>query len=211
MNQNFKAEPGKIYKLNVGAGRNVTPGFLSLDSFPLPTTDILFDLEKCATERIPLPDNSVDEFLISHLVEHIHHILPMMQELYRVATPGAIAIIKTPHGASDSAWGDQTHVRAMFPQSFGFYGQPFYWRADYGYRGDWNLIKVSLQVTGKNITRQTPQEEFMRRLDTERNFVGEMIATMEAVKPMRQPLKELQTPLNIEFLLNSSTEANAKR
>ena len=60
-----------------------------------------------------------------------------MQELWRIAKPNAKMVIRVPHGASDDAWEDPTHVRAYFSNSFGYYSQPYYWRADYGYRGDW--------------------------------------------------------------------------
>jgi hypothetical protein len=41
-----------------------------------------------------------------------------MQELWRVAKPDAILGIRCPHGASDDADEDPTHVRRMFPRSF---------------------------------------------------------------------------------------------
>ena len=45
------------FKLNVGCGRNILPGWINLDSAPLAGLDIIFDLESCAQERIPLPDD----------------------------------------------------------------------------------------------------------------------------------------------------------
>jgi SAM-dependent methyltransferase len=108
--------------------------------------DVVADLEKCATDPIPLESDSVDEFLLRHVIEHIHASLEMMQELYRLAKPNAFATIVVPFGASDPAWEDPTHVRAYFPGSFDYFSQPNYWRADYGYRGDWQPRKIGLFV-----------------------------------------------------------------
>src|SRR5215831_340537 len=135
-------------RLNVGCGRHIIPGWINLDSQPFPGIDVIVDLERCAEVPLPIDDNSIDEFLLSHLIEHIRAPLPLMQELHRVARPEAKAIIRVPYGSSDDAWEDQTHVRAYFLQSFGYFSQPYYWRADYGYRGDWQPLETILFVTG---------------------------------------------------------------
>ena len=83
-------------RLNVGSGRNTLDGWVNLDSQPLPGVDIVFDLETCRHKAIPLDESSVDEFLVSHLLEHIVDVLPMMQELHRVAKNGAIMEIRVP-------------------------------------------------------------------------------------------------------------------
>jgi SAM-dependent methyltransferase len=73
---------------------------------------------------------------LGDVIEHLHHTLPLMQELHRVPKPGAKAVIRVPHGASDDAWEDPTHLRGYFQSSSGYFSQQFYWRADYHYRGD---------------------------------------------------------------------------
>lgn len=179
-----------MHKLNVGCGRNIRQGWLNLDSYPLPGVDILADLNVCATKPIALEDNCVDEFLLSHVLEHIDNVLPMMQELHRVAANGALMTIHVPHGASDDAFEDPTHVRQIFPGSFGYFSQPYYWRADYGYRGDWITETVQLRVAAKY--RHLAPAEIWHAIDTQRNVVEEMIAVLRAVKPVREPLRELQ-------------------
>jgi hypothetical protein len=175
-------------KINVGCGRNVIPGWLNIDRIAHP--DVLsFDLNDCPSNdrgiALPLPDDSADEFLLSHVIEHIPNALPLMQELHRVARRGALATIRVPFGSSDDAWEDPTHVRAYFPGSFGYFSQPYYWRADYGYRGDWQPVSIDLYTVDGNST--------MERIRAERNVVTEMVAILEAVKPIREPLRELQT------------------
>lgn len=187
------------YRLNVGCGRNIQAGWINVDSAPLPGVDIVCDLESLRERPIDLPDGTVDQFLLSHVIEHVRDSLGLMQELWRLATPGAIAVIRVPHGASDDAWEDPTHLRAYFPKSFGFFSQPFYWRADYGYRGDWNPDKIKLLVDRTRCAGLSPQETFMKT-QCERNLVREMICELRAVKPRREPRRELQTALPIEFV-----------
>lgn len=187
------------YRLNVGCGRNVQEGWVNLDSAALPGVDIVCDLDNLRTSRIALPDGSVERFLLSHVIEHIRDSLGLMQELWRLALPGAIAEIRVPHGGSDDAWEDPTHVRAYFPGSFGYFSQPFYWRADYGYRGDWSLDKVQLLVDGARCAGLDTQAVFAKT-QCERNLVREMVCELRAVKPPREAKRELQTPLTVEIV-----------
>jgi predicted SAM-dependent methyltransferase len=179
-----------VQKLNVGCGRNVREGWINLDSYPLPGVDVVADLENCATTPLPLESDSVNEFLLSHVLEHIRNVLPMMQELHRVAMPGATMVVRTPYGSSDDAFEDPTHLRQIFVGSFGYFSQPYYWRADYGYRGDWIAESITLEIALH--LRHLPDAEIWDRIHRERNIVVEMIATLRAVKPIREPLRELQ-------------------
>jgi SAM-dependent methyltransferase len=197
---NIGMNPGRPpYRLNVGCGRNIQEGWINLDSAALPGVDILCDLEKVRENPISLPDNTVEQFLLSHVLEHVRDSLGLMQELWRLATPGAVASIHVPHGGSDDAWEDPTHLRAYFPGSFGYFSQPYYWRADYGYRADWNPDRVTLLVDSSRCTGLTPQQMYTKG-QYERNVVQEMICEMRAVKPMREPVRELQTRPQIDIV-----------
>ncbi|MGB6687924.1 MAG: methyltransferase domain-containing protein [Terracidiphilus sp.] len=149
---------------------------------------------------MPLEDHSVDEFLLSHVIEHVRNTLPLMQELHRVAKPDAKATIRVPYGGSDDAWEDPTHVRSYFQQSFGYFSQPNYWRADYGYRGDWQTERLYL-VVSKQVYADMDAGAILKDVIAKRNVVLEMVAGMRAVKPIRQPLRELQVAPRIEFVL----------
>ena len=179
-----------MQKLNVGCGRNIMAGWINLDSFPLPGVDVIADLNQCASKPLELQTDSVSEFLLSHVLEHIDNILPMMQELHRIACHGATMTIRVPHGASDDAFEDPTHVRQIFPGSFGYFSQPYYWRADYGYRGDWITDRVELSVAPG--FRHLPAAEIWQMVNSQRNVVQEMTASLRAIKPIREPLRELQ-------------------
>jgi SAM-dependent methyltransferase len=162
--------------------------------------DIVADLDRCAGTPLPFQADTFDEFLASHLFEHLRNPLPFMQELHRIAKPGAKAGFRVPYGSSDDAMEDPTHVRACFLQTFGYFSQPYYWRADYGYRGDWRMQRIQLLVSKRRYQGKAPSrimEEVMRL----RNVVNEMIVEVIAVKPIRAPNRELQSPPPIELVL----------
>jgi SAM-dependent methyltransferase len=184
-----------VKRLNLGCGRHPLPGWTNLDSARLPGVDVVADLERCADTPLPFEDDSIDEFLMSHVLEHIRAPLPLMQELWRIAKPVARLTVKLPYGHSDDAWTDPTHVRPYFVHSFGFFSQPLYWRADYGYRGDWKTTRITLLVDGRE--RGLTPEQVMEKLMSLRNVVKEMTAEMTAVKPARAPDLSLQDPINI--------------
>lgn len=187
-------------KLNVGCGRNVIDGWINLDRIALPGVDVVADIDSCAEHPLPIPDNHVDEFLLSHVLEHLHNPLPLMQELHRIAVPDALAVVRIPYGSSDDAFEDPTHVRQYFHNSFGYFSQPFYWRADYGFRGDWHAERVSLLLP-KDDNEGLSVDEIMQKVRTLRNQVKEMIVELRAIKPARAPLAELQRAPAIELVL----------
>ena len=187
-------------RLNVGCGRSPLSGWINLDSVAFPGVDVVADLEMCATIPLPLRTNSVGEFLLSHVLEHVRQPLPMMSELWRIAAPNAKMIVRVPYGSSDDAFEDPTHVRQIFVNSFGFFSQPYYWRADYGYRGDWQSERITLLVE-KSAHKGLSVPQLEERIATLRNTVREMVAELRCIKPPREPLRELQTPPAIEIQL----------
>jgi len=180
-------------KLNIGCGRNPIKeaGWLNVDRIAT-EADIRAELD-ADTVSLPLDNDTCEEFLLSHVLEHINKPLPLMQELHRIAKPGALAVIATPYGSSDDAWEDLTHVRPYFVNSFGYFSQPNYWRADYGYRGDWKVRKVTLFVTRPEVT--------LALVNMARNIVKEMVVELEAVKPIREPKQELRDVFPIELVV----------
>jgi hypothetical protein len=101
-------------KLNLGCGSQMLPGWLNVDKFGAP--DLVCDLE--ATPW-PWPDNSVEEVLLSHVLEHLGRdpgvFIAIMKELYRVCRANARVKIVVPHPRHDSFLMDPTHVRPVLP------------------------------------------------------------------------------------------------
>ena len=184
-------------RLHLGCGRTHLQGWINIDAVQLPGVDMVADLNACRTQRLSFTDDSVDEFFMSHVIEHIPDTLALMQELHRISKPGAILTARTPYGSSDDAWEDQTHARSFFIQSWGYFSQPFYWRSDPGFRGDWQPEALTLVVDESN--KGLEPGAILKRVFAERNVVQEMIAVLRCVKPIREPKKELQVLPKITF------------
>jgi SAM-dependent methyltransferase len=184
-------------RLNLGCGRGPQLDWTNIDSVTWPGVDIVADLDRCREIPLPFDESSVDEMLLSHVIEHLRDPLGLMQELHRVAKPGATLTIRVPYGSSDDAWEDPTHVRPYFLGSFGYFSQPFYWRADYGYRGDWRTERRCLIF--HRTLKDLEFNAIMEMIRRERNLVKEMVVVLTAVKPIRKPLRELQEPSPITF------------
>jgi hypothetical protein len=91
-------------------------------------------------------------------------------------------------------------VRPYFRDSFGYFGQPYYWRADYGYRGDWQVQEITL-IARKSLYDSLGHAGFEQQVTHGRNTVLEMIAVLQAVKPTRPPQRELQTAPKVSVSL----------
>jgi len=70
------------------------PGWVNVDCRPLPGVDVVCDLE-----QIPWPwkDNSVDEILMSHCLEHLDDPMGAVKEISRILKPGGIVNVYLPN------------------------------------------------------------------------------------------------------------------
>lgn len=193
-------------RINLGCGRTPLPGWVNVDRVALDGTDVVADLDRIREVPLPFGDGSVEEILLSHVMEHLQDPLSLMEELYRVASPGCTCQVRVPYGGSDDAWEDPTHRRPYFLGSFGYFSQPYYWRADYGYRADWVVQAITLMVprawfqkhrvagsTNPNWFQIQPGDPAWIEIHRDRNIVTEMLTTLQVVKPAREPKRELQT------------------
>ena len=188
-------------RLNLGRGRSPLEGWVNLDHVRQPGVDVVADLDACRTTPLPFADDSVSNMRMLHVLEHIGDTLALMQELHRIAEPGATLLVHCPYGSSDDAYEDPTHRQRFFMNSFFYFGQPAYWRADYGYRGDWEIDNCVLTVPRAGNEGLSP-DAMTRKLRELRNVVLEMRVLMKAVKPIRAPDRALQeqTVINIQLV-----------
>ncbi len=96
-------------KLDVGCGSNKAAGFVGIDRFPLKGVDVVFDID--SNEPWPLEDNSFDYIQAIHVIEHISNPIFFFEQIHRIARPGCVVHLETPHFSSVNSWNDPTHVR----------------------------------------------------------------------------------------------------
>ena len=110
-------------KLNLGCGQSKKKGYINIDSSKQVNPDKVIDLEKA---RLPFKDNSVDEIIAEHVLEHINNFTPLMHEMYRVCKNNSIIKIKTPFYSSWGQFNDPTHVRFFSPFTFNYFSKGEY-------------------------------------------------------------------------------------
>jgi ADP-heptose:LPS heptosyltransferase/GT2 family glycosyltransferase/predicted SAM-dependent methyltransferase len=87
--------PRKPKKLEVGCGNFPQPGYIHLDVRKFDHIDVVCDFSK---EKLPFPDNDLDEILSNHSIEHISwRLLPhVIGEWFRTLRPGGRVFFRTP-------------------------------------------------------------------------------------------------------------------
>ena len=84
----------EVLKLNLGCGRTIIPGWINVDYRPGPGVDVVADLEN----PLPWSDNTVDEVLASHVLEHLVRWEYTVEEVHRILKPGGRFTIHVPYG-----------------------------------------------------------------------------------------------------------------
>ncbi len=117
--EKYKKE-GKQIRINVACGQIKMDGFIGIDKAKTDATDIIHDLE---TYPWPIEDNSVDEILCSHFVEHVKDLIKFVDEMHRIMKQGAKATIIAPYYANMRAIQDPTHVRSICEATFLYFNE----------------------------------------------------------------------------------------
>jgi hypothetical protein len=111
-------------KLNLGCGHDHKEGYVNVDVSDLGKPDQVVNLE-----ALPWPwdDDSVDEILIKHTLEHLGQstklYLDIICEFWRICRDGALITIIVPHHRHDHFLNDPTHVRPITPGGLELFSQ----------------------------------------------------------------------------------------
>lgn len=100
------------FNLDLGSSDHPQPGFVGTDRRDIANVSLVFDIEETPW---PIPSNSVDRLLCSHVLEHItpKYMLDVMDEMWRVMKPKSQAAIVFPHADSYGFRQDPTHCNMM--------------------------------------------------------------------------------------------------
>jgi hypothetical protein len=97
-----------------GCGGKIYDGWVNVDKYDHYPIDILHDLE---TFPYPFDDDSCNEILLSHVLEHLGRDTEVfnniVKELFRVCCHDALIHIIVPHPRHDNFLSDPTHVRPI--------------------------------------------------------------------------------------------------
>jgi ubiquinone/menaquinone biosynthesis C-methylase UbiE len=104
--------------IELGCGPSKKNGVIGIDVFPLDGVDIVADLENGLNF---IPDNTVDELLSVHFLEHISNLELLIKEIYRVLKPDGVHNVIVPHFSNPHYYSDLTHKKFFGLYTFDYY------------------------------------------------------------------------------------------
>lgn len=104
--------------LDLGCGCSKWPGAIGVDVNSNSAADVIHDLNSFP---YPFQDSQFDVIRCNSILEHLDDIVKVMEELYRIAKPGAAIKIHVPYFASVDAFTDPTHKRFFSARSFDYF------------------------------------------------------------------------------------------
>lgn len=145
--------------LNVGCGTRPkasepTLAWINMDQAAHPGVDVVRDIRR----GFPFSDSTFDEVLMDNVLEHFasEDVIFLLNEIHRIAKPGARVTIIVPHAQSQGAVQDPTHKSFFVPRS------ALYWNQhDTPYGGDRLGISANLRHTEIQVTGDMATEAFI--------------------------------------------------
>lgn len=104
-------------KLNIGCGKDIRPGYVNVDIIEHEGVDVCCDIEKV----LPFEDNSIDEILLYHVLEHIDNFDALLDEIWRIAKDEALVKIIVPYYRNKNAFTDPHHKRFFTEDTFNYW------------------------------------------------------------------------------------------
>jgi len=135
-------------KLDIGCGNKKVLGAIGMDNAPLSAVDVVHDLN---VTPYPFDDNFFDEIYCNHILEHLPDLLSVMEELCRIAKPGALIKVSVPYWSSQRAFKDPTHVRYFTEHTFDYFDRNY--SMNYYIKGSVKIRKIKYELSGNRIIR----------------------------------------------------------
>ena len=104
--------------LELGCGFNKTPGAFGIDIIRGSQADIFHDLNAFP---YPFADSEWDRILCRDVLEHLDDFIGAVEEIWRIARPGAIVEVSGPFMSSVNFYSDPTHKRAFTSKTFDYF------------------------------------------------------------------------------------------
>lgn len=91
-------------KLNIGCGKDLRDGYINIDIVDY-GGNVVHDLNKVP---YPFEDNTFDEILASHVMEHLNNFNSTVTELHRILKPNGILTVYAPFFLNTKYFGEPT-------------------------------------------------------------------------------------------------------
>lgn len=104
--------------LELGCGFNKMAGAIGVDIIRGSQADIIHDLN---VFPYPFADNEWDRVLCRDVLEHVDNFVPTIEEIWRIARPGAMVEVSGPFMSSVNYYSDPTHKRAYTSKTFDYF------------------------------------------------------------------------------------------
>ena len=127
--------------LDIGCGKHKTPGAIGMDCNPRTDADVIHNLNDIP---YPFPDNEFDLIIGNQVIEHVVDVLAVMGELHRIAKPGALIRLDTPHYTDISSFRDPTHLHHFTCESFMYFTEK---RPEFAFYTDVTMRTRQVRVT----------------------------------------------------------------
>ena len=147
--------------LDVGCGKNKTPGAIGMDINPLTKADVIHDL---GVFPYPFADDEFDEVIGLHVVEHVPDPMGFVQELHRITKPGGTIRLVCPHYTNPAWASDLTHRNHISSYSFQYFQEN---RQIFDFYTSARLVPKEVRLTLANLWRVLGLE-YLVNLDNRR-------------------------------------------
>lgn len=108
--------------IDIGCGdHKQIPWALGVDFYRSREANLRANIER----GLPFRDHSIDQVYAVQVLEHVHDLLGLMNEIHRVLKPGGVLHVMVPYWKYVNAVADPTHVRFFNPQTFKFFCRPY--------------------------------------------------------------------------------------
>jgi SAM-dependent methyltransferase len=180
-NDGSKGSDGCL-KLDIGCGLKKREGFIGIDKSNDVGADVVMNIE---TQPLPFDDSTVDEIYCAHTVEHLHGLIPFINECYRVLKPSAKMIIIAPYYTAIQATQDPTHVRYINERTFLYFTDAYLGKGatfEYGIRSRFNIVSTEFTYINMWAKPWLPNRVRLWARHHLFNVATDITVKMEAVK-----------------------------
>jgi len=164
------SQTGDLVRIDFGCGQNCTVGqdgkkYIGVDIVALPGVDVVHDL---TVFPYPFEDNSVDEIISNHFVEHLtgDDFIKHFDECYRILKLGGKMQVCHPYCFSARAFQDPTHKTFIPAERYMYFDKN--WRV--GNKLDHYPIKSDFEYAVFVTYHEDKGQNWKNRTEEYRNF-----------------------------------------